>query len=111
VIFADDSPRVRWLKIVVSTAVALFWLVFLLFFGPWIGAMIVILVGMTGLSDTRIGTEIVWTVGNTIGMVGGNSSGRPGDDPFLDWRNFPFLTISITVGMIYAIRSWIKRKR
>jgi hypothetical protein len=72
--------------------------------GPWIGFGFFAFLGPTGLLETRIGRELAYVVVNLFGAMGLNTSGRPGDDPFMGLENFPWALLSIGIASAVAYR-------
>jgi hypothetical protein len=72
--------------------------------GRWIGYGFFVFLGPTGLLETRIGRELAYVVVNLFGAMGLNTSGRPGDDPFLGLEDFPWALLSIGIASVVANR-------
>jgi hypothetical protein len=84
---------------------------------PWLGFILFFALVQSGTSDTRIGRDLGYVLVNTVGVAGYNSSGRPGDDPYVGWENFPWLLLSltaITLGLVaafFALRATVRRPK
>jgi hypothetical protein len=80
--------------------------------GPILGFVLFLGLSTSGMMGTRIGRELGYVIANTLGVPGLNTSGRPGDDPFVGWDNFPWLLLSLmTISAGVVVVSLTMRSR
>lgn len=79
--------------------------------GPELGFLLFIVLGITGVNKTRIGRELAYVAVHTVGVAGLNTSGRPGDDPFVGTENYPWLLQSLTALVVIVLYMWWCRAR
>jgi hypothetical protein len=80
--------------------------------GPSVGLSLVLVLGASGLADTRVGMELYWIVGHLFDIPGINSSGRPGDDPLAGFQYFPWLLMSIATFFIAILAMlWVTMRQ
>jgi hypothetical protein len=79
--------------------------------GPMLGFILFLGLAQSGVADTRIGRELGYVIVHTVGVGGLNTSGRPGDDPFVGWENFPWLLLSLVSALAGAWNGLLVMRR